>query len=128
MKQIFPILVSHNYQRAMILSTFSFPSPHDKPSLKWKAPIALIKLIAGSAYREFNGLGSYVTSQDVTQLKWTLFRVPFLTNSPDIPVVATYLGSGKDGMLLSRKSLATWILKEMSEDSEWIGKEPFLSN
>ena len=112
----------------MILGTPSFQSQQDRGALKWKASIMLVKVIAGSAYDEFKAMGEYVASQDVTRLKWTLFRVPFLNNGPDMPVVATYTGSGSDGMSLSRKSLATWILGEMGEDSEWVGKAPVLSN
>lgn len=112
----------------MILGTPAFQSEEDRGGLKWKASIVLVKIIGGSAYDEFKGLGTYVTSQDVTQLKWTVFRVPFLTNGLDMPVVATYTGSGSDGISLSRKSLATWVLKEMGEDSEWVGKAPVLSN
>lgn len=128
MKNIFPILVANNYKRALVLGTCSFPVPQDKGALKWKASVILIKIIGGSAYQEFNGLGAFVSSQDVSQLKWTLFRVPFLTNSPSAPVNATFTGSGSDGMFLSRKSMATWVLDQLPEDSEWVGKAPVLGN
>jgi hypothetical protein len=128
MKHIFPILVDNNYKRAMVLGTCSYTAPEDKGALKWKASIFLIKIIGGSAYEELNSLGSFVASQDASQLEWTLFRVPFLTNGPDAPVTATYTGTGKDGLFLSRKSLATWVLDQISEDSEWVGKSPVLSN
>lgn len=112
----------------MVLGTCSFTAPEDKGSLKWKALTVLIKIIGGSAFEEFQGLGSFVTSQDIAQLKWTLFRVPFLWNGPESPVNATFTGSGTDGMFLSRKSLAIWVLKEMNGESDWIGKAPVLSN
>ena len=128
MNRIFPILVANHYKRALVLGTCSFPVPQDKGALKWKASILLIKLIGGSAYDEFNGLGVAVTSQDVSQLKWTLFRVPFLNNGPSTPVKASYTGTGSDGMFLSRASLAAWVMDQMSEDSEWVGKSPVLSN
>jgi hypothetical protein len=128
MKCIFPILVENNYERAMVLGTCSFPAPQDKGALKWKASIILVKIIGGSAYDEFRGLGEFVASQDVSQLKWTLFRVPFLTNGPLAPVTASYTGTGADGMFLSRKSLATWVLDHITGDSEWVGKAPVLSN
>ncbi|KAJ5581543.1 hypothetical protein N7535_000163 [Penicillium sp. DV-2018c] len=128
MKNIFPILVANNYKRAMVLGTCSYVAPEDQGSLKWKASIFLIKIVGGSAFDEFSGLGSFVASQDASQLKWTFFRVPFLTNGDDAPVTATYTGTGKDGMFLTRKSLATWVLGEISGDSEWVGKTPALSN
>lgn len=129
MRHIFPLLITNNYERAMVLCTCSFQSPEDKGNLKWKASIWLVKTINGSAFEEFNGLGAFVTSTDVSKLQWTLFRVPVLNNGPDAPVTATYTGSGEDGMFLSRKSLAAWILRNIdAEDSEWVGKAPALSN
>ncbi|KAJ5588368.1 hypothetical protein N7537_011046 [Penicillium hordei] len=46
-------------------STPSFAALQDKDALKWKASIILISLIASSADDEFNGLGGFVTPQDV---------------------------------------------------------------
>ncbi|KAK2811642.1 hypothetical protein FQN50_001984 [Emmonsiellopsis sp. PD_5] len=128
MKRIFPILVASQYERAMVLGTCSYSAPQDNIGLKWKATIILIKIIGGSAYDEFRGLGEFVASQDVSQLKWTLFRVPFLHNGPSSPVTAAYPGSGNDGMTLSRKSLANWVLDNIAGDSKWVGKTPLLSS
>jgi hypothetical protein len=128
MKRIFPILVESRYERAMVLGTCSYRTPQDKGGLKWKASVILIKIIGGSAYDEFRGLGEFVASQDVSRLKCTLFRVPFLTDGPNAPVKASYTGTGDDGMFLSRKSLATWVLDHITGDSEWVGKAPVLSN
>ena len=110
------------------MGTCSYPAPEDLGGLKWKASVFLIKIIGGSAYQEFNGLGTFVASQDASKLKWTLFRVPFLGNGEAAPVKATYTGSGEDGMFLSRKSMAAWVLQEMGEESEWIGKTPAINN
>ena len=128
MKLIFPMLVENHFQRALVLGTCSFTAPEDKGALKWKASVVLIKIIGGSAFQEFQGLGTFVSSQDVSQIKWTLFRVPFLGTGAAAPVTATYTGTGKDGMFLSRKSIAAWVLQEIKEDSEWVGKTPVLCN
>ncbi|KAE9369725.1 hypothetical protein N431DRAFT_414017 [Stipitochalara longipes BDJ] len=128
MKLLFPLLIQNNFNRALVLGTCSFPAPPDKPSWKWPALIFAIKLIGGSAYAEFNGLGEFVTSQDVDKIKWTLFRVPFLGNGEEQAVTATFTGSGKDGMFLTRKSMAAWVLSEIGEDSEWVGQAPVLCN
>ena len=128
MKLIFPALVANKFRRALILGTCSYTAPEDKGALKWKASVVLIKIIGGTAFQEFNGLGALVSSQDAQALKWTLFRVPFLGNGPAAPVTATYTGTGKDGMFLSRKSIVAWVLQEMGQNSEWIGKTPVLCN
>ncbi|PMD42260.1 hypothetical protein L207DRAFT_307892 [Hyaloscypha variabilis F] len=128
MKLLFPLLIQNKFRRALILGTCSFPAPPDKPSWKWSALVTFVKVIGGSAYSEFNSLGEFVTSQDVDKIKWTLFRVPFLGNGEEKAVTATFAGSGEDGMFLSRKSIAAWVLSEMGEDSEWVGKAPVLCN
>lgn len=111
-----------------MLCTPSFVAPQDVGSVKWKMLVALIKVIGGSAYEEFSKLGGFVASQDAAQLKWTVFRVPMLGNGPEKPVHTTFAGSGHDGMLLTRKSIVAWVLKEMKVESEWIGKAPLLTN
>lgn len=50
-----------------------------------------------------------------------------LTNGEVKPVQAGYVGSGKDGMFLTRKSMCIWILNEIDE-KKWLGKAPQLSN
>lgn len=126
MKLLFPLLIANNFKRAMVLGTPSYPTPEDKGGFKWRATVVLVKVIGGSAYEEFHGLGKLVSSYNPRELKWTLFRVPFLGNGDAAPVVATYTGSGKDGLFLSRKSIVAWTLQEMGQDSEWIGKSPML--
>jgi hypothetical protein len=128
MKLIFPMLVANNYKRAMVLGTCSYPSLRDKGGIKWKLSVALIKIIGGSAYEEFRGLGEFVASQDPTQLRWTFFRVPLLTNRAEAPVTASYTGHGDDGFFLSRRSMAIWVLKEMDQNSVQVGKTPVISN
>lgn len=128
MKLIFPMLVANNYKRAMVLGTCAYPSPRDKGSIKWKLSVALIRVIGGSAYEEFRGLGEFIASQDLAQLQWTLFRVPFLTNGAEAPVTASYTGHGNDGFFLSRRSMASWVLKEMVRSSVQVGKTPVISN
>ena len=127
MKLIFPLLEKYHYQRAMVLGTPSYPAAEDKSSLKWRVSVFLISTFFNDAYREFIGLGTFIASQKSSPVKWTLFRVPFLTNNEARPVTATYLGSGEDGMSLSRKSMAAWVAQEMVRD-DWAMKTPALFN
>lgn len=62
-------------------------------------------------------------------LAWTIFRVPQLTNGRgDFPVWAGYAGPDRKGSLfLSRRSLARWVIGEISEGN-WINHAPFLGN
>lgn len=40
---------------------------------------------------------------------------------------AGYVGSGRDKMVLSRRSMCIWVLREI-EEGRWVGKAPALSN
>lgn len=75
-----------------------------------------------------NQLGAFVQSQDVKEIKWTLFRVPILKDGEKKEVKATFPGMGGDGMFLNRKSLAAWVVREMGGGSKWIGKAPVVSD
>lgn len=56
-----------------------------------------------------------------------MFRIHHLTDGSAKPVMATYLGSGKDRSTLTRKSMVNWVLEEM-ERGDWIGKTPVICN
>lgn len=90
----------------------------------------MIKLISRSAFQEFSGMGEFVESWPVegeNALNWTLFRVPFLLSGEAKCVVASFQGSGLDGLTLNRKSMAQWLLKEIPK-MDWVARAPLLSH
>lgn len=74
-------------------------------STKLRDHEVVIKIIGSSAYEEPNGLGLFMVIRKSSPVKWTFFRVSFLTNGEAKPVPATHAGTGTDGLLLSRKSI-----------------------
>lgn len=130
----------------MILSTASYSDPADQWSIKWWLGVSFIKLVAGSGYSEINGMSKATISLlPADKIDWTLFRCVFcseggcpgladifcrvgvLTQGEMAPVVSSYIGDGTDGMILSRRSMAIWILEEI-DAKKWVGKAPSLSN
>lgn len=114
----------------MILCTPSYTAHQDIATWKWWFGINLIKLIGGSAFREFSGMGAFIESWPVTgknALNWTVFRVPFLLSGDAKPVVASFKGSGLDGTILNRKSMVQWVLQEIPKTT-WVGRAPCLSH
>lgn len=87
----------------------------------------LTKMADSDVYKDFSGLGNWISTQPTDLVKWTLFRIHHLTDGSAKPVTATYLGSGKDKTTLTRKSMVNWVLEEMFR-GEWIGKTPVLCN
>jgi hypothetical protein len=120
-------LIAARYERAILLGTPSYTAPEDKGALKFKAVIGLVRLIGGGAYQECNSMGTFVATQSVDHLKWTMFRVTLLNNGEAKPVTATYTGSGQDNLFISRNSIAEWVLQELKE-GKWIGKMPAICN
>ena len=111
----------------MILGTPSWASSEDKRSLLWQMSIGSIALFFRDAYKDFVGIGNYVTSLPLSEIKWTLFRVPFLTDAAPSEVYAGPLGAPHISLKLSRASMANWLLQEIDK-AQWIGKTPCLSN
>jgi len=127
-KALFPLLIQDGHiTRVLVLSTPSFPAPEDKSTFKWNALIYVVKLISAYGYAEMHGVGQVTSTQPVDKLKWTVFRVPSLTNGAAAPVKATFTGAGDDTLFLSRASMAAWVLQEIEED-KWIGRAPLLCN
>ena len=132
-------------RRTLILNTCSYEHPSDGTRWIWRLLVRLIYKFQPDAYREIVATGKLTSTQPVDKIGWTLFRcvlgawseclhvanlylrVPFLTNGTAKPTVATIIGSGEDGLLLSRKSLAAWLVKEL-EEGKWVGKAPALSS
>jgi len=127
MKFAFPIMAEYRYERVLIRGTCAYKAPEDKGGLKWKASNKLTKMTDSDSYKEWAGLGSWISMQPSDLVKWTLFRVHRLIDGPAKPVTATYTGTGKDKKDLSRKSMVNWVLKEMVK-GEWIGKTPVICN
>ncbi|KAF2457387.1 hypothetical protein BDY21DRAFT_343685 [Lineolata rhizophorae] len=126
-KLLYPMLVDAGFTRGLFLSTPSADDPSDKRGFYWRTAIFGIRTLGGSAYAEITGLHSFISSQPTAQLKWTLFRVPFLGSGEPKEVHAGYLGDAEEGGRLERKGMARWVLVEM-EKEEWVGKAPVLTN
>ncbi|KAI9725670.1 MAG: hypothetical protein M1828_002955 [Chrysothrix sp. TS-e1954] len=122
---LLPLLQSHAYTRALVLSTASWPAPGDASSWKYWAIVTFIRLLAPAPYVEIVGSSAAVAAQDAERLGWTLFRVPLLTSRAGMAVRAGMVGDGGDGSFLTREGLAAWVLQEL-EEGKWVGKAPLV--
>ncbi|KAF2184864.1 NAD(P)-binding protein [Zopfia rhizophila CBS 207.26] len=115
-KRLIPLLSQNRFERAIVLLTASWIAPEDNVALKWKLIAGMVRMFAGNAYADINGIGNY-----------TMFRVPFLSDAGPAEVHSAYLGSPNIGLKLSRSSMVQWVLREIDE-ARWTGKAPCLSN
>jgi hypothetical protein len=87
-----------------------------------------MKTFSHGQYAEMVGIGQDVSSLSVDEgVKWTLFRVGLLTDSEAGDIEATHLGSGKDGMWISRGGVARWVLDEANAE-RFAGISPYICN
>lgn len=116
-------------KRLIVLSTPSY-WVKEKDVGTWTLSLygLMPKLFTPQGNAEMVAIAEAVASH-ATNLDWTIFRVPHLTDGPvEVPVWAGYAGPNhKGGLNLSRRSLARWVLGEIQE-REWIRGVPFLSN
>ncbi|KAJ5984288.1 hypothetical protein N7481_006387, partial [Penicillium waksmanii] len=116
-RALIPKLVSQGIKRVLILCTPSYK--------EWT-----IKAISSTRgqYWEMISVGGYITSLLAEDgIKWTLFRVGGLTNGEMRLVEATFLGSGRDGMWISRASVAEWVMDEAIQE-KWVREMPYICN
>ncbi|KAJ5808507.1 NAD(P)-binding protein [Penicillium riverlandense] len=129
----FPTIIramkANNVSRLIVLSTASFWIT-GKDISTWGLSIfgVMPKIFVPQGDAEMVRIAE-VVSRDAAEQDWTIFRVPHLTDGPsDLPVWAGYAGPGhRGGLNLSRRSLAMWVLNEISEP-KWIRQAPFLGN
>jgi NAD(P)H-binding len=60
-------------------------------------------------------------------LKWTLVRVPFLTNGPRTERINVRMKGEQGGMRVSRANVAAFFL-DQAHDTAWIGKAPYITD
>lgn len=124
---LIPLLIEHHFERGLFLSTPSYTAPGDTWSIKWYLAVSMIWLLFPTAYRDIVDYSTFIASQPINELRWTLFRLPNLRSGPPGPARAAFKGDGNDGWNLERKALAEWVLLEMKQE-KWVGQAPIIFN
>jgi hypothetical protein len=113
-------------KRILAMGTSSIPDENDEFSIIAFLGVALIRIIANSAYKDIVSVGKlFDTEATKDGLDWTIFRLGFLGNgAPQSPKVG-YVGKNGWTMKNQRADIATWLVNEVENDkSEWIRKKP----
>jgi len=125
-RHIVRAMQAHGVKRLVATATPSATDPNDRSSFSFGLAVGMIKLLAGSAYREIVGTAEVIRT---SPLDWTLVRLPMLSDKPTHkPAVAGYVGDPRIKLFsLSRDALADFLLAQVA-DSPWVRKSPALSN
>lgn len=120
-----PLLQNHKYERVLVVGTASYKVSEDTFSLFYRLMVWSVYLLFRVVYDEITGFTPVITSMQADEVKWTVFRPPMLRNGEAKEVKAGYMGDV--GLVLERKGLAEWVLREMKGE-KWLGKCPAVAN
>ena len=125
MQNIIAAMKKQGVRRLIITSTLSAKDSNDKPNLRTKAMVNLVKTTMHGAYEDIVSAAETVRNSD---LDWTIVRLTMLNNDPKSGTVkAGYVGDGKVGTWISRADIADFMLKQV-ENTEYLRQAPALSN
>jgi putative NADH-flavin reductase len=125
MRHIIAAMNKHGVRRLIVLSTASSKDPNDKPGIKLRAMIALVKTATPDAYADIVGWSGVIRASN---LDWTLVRILLLNDKPKTGNVKTgYPGRDDLGTPVSRADLADFMLKQV-EDTKYIRQAPIITN
>ena len=125
MQNIIAAMKKQGARRLIITSTLSAKDSNDKPTLRTKAMVNLVKTTMQGAYEDIVSAAETVRNSD---LDWTIVRLTMLNNDPKSgKVKAGYLGDGKVGTWVSRADIADFMLKQV-ENTEYLHQAPAISN
>ena len=125
MQNIIAAMKKQGVRRLIITSTLSAKDPNDKPDLRTKAMVNLVKTTMHGAYEDIVSVAETVRASD---LDWTIVRLALLNNNPKTGKVKTgYAGRGEVGTRISRADVADFMLKQV-EHTEYMRQAPAISN
>jgi putative NADH-flavin reductase len=113
-------------RRIVITSTLSVKDQNDKPELRARALVFLVKLAMRPAYDEIVSVAETLRASD---LDWTILRMTMLNNKPKTGKVrAGYLGRGEvAASFIARADIACFILLSLRE-GKYLRQAPAISN
>ncbi len=112
-------------KRIVITSTLSVKDEDDKPELRARALVFLVKLAMRPAYEEIVSVAETLRASD---LDWTILRMTTLNNKEKSGKVrAGHLGRGEVASFISRADIADFIL-QILRDRKYVRQAPAISN
>lgn len=125
MQNIIAAMKKQGVRRLIITSTLSAKDSNDKPTLRTKAMVNLVKTTMHGAYEDIVSAAETVRNSD---LDWTIVRLTMLNNyAKSGKVKAGYVGDGKVGTWISRADIADFMLKQV-ENTKYLHQAPAISN
>jgi nucleoside-diphosphate-sugar epimerase len=123
-QNILSAMQKHGVDRLILSAGAGVGDPKDEPKFFNRAMNFLLKRVSRWVYEDMVNTVEAVRDSEV---KWTIVRVPMLTdNKPTGKVVASYVGKGM-GPRITRADMASFILEQLESDA-FIHQAPAISN
>jgi putative NADH-flavin reductase len=125
MENIVAAMKKLGVRRIVITSTLSVKDQNDKPELRARLLVSVIRLAMRPAYEEVVSVAEVLRDSD---LDWTILRMTMLDNSERSGKVrAGYLGRGEVGSFIARADIAEFILRCLRQ-GDYVREAPAISN
>jgi NAD(P)-dependent dehydrogenase (short-subunit alcohol dehydrogenase family) len=125
MRNIIAAMTNQGIRRLIIVSTASAKDPNDRPDLKFRILVAIVKLLIRPAYEEIVSVADVVRNSD---LDWTLVRLSLLSNKPATGKTrAGFLGRGEVKIGVTREDMVAFLLNQVG-DARYLRQSPVISN
>ncbi len=125
MSNIIIAMQKHNVKRLVAMGTASVNEDNDRPELKFRLLVSIVKRLIPGAYNEIRRIGGLVKQSG---LQWTLIRIGLLSNRPPTGnVTVGYYGRHKLKLRISRSDLARFFVDQILAD-QYLYKAPAVSN
>lgn len=123
-KNILRAMQQHGVQRLVLSAGAGVRDPHDEPGFVDKLINLLLRLFSRHVYEDMRRTVQTVRDSD---RRWTIVRVPMLSDDPATgEVKAAYVGKGM-GMRLTRADMASFMLDQLESDA-FLHQAPAISN
>lgn len=123
-QHILDAMHKHGVERLVVSAGAGVRDPNDEPKLFNHAINFLLKIVSRWVYEDMRRTVDLVRGSDV---KWTVVRVPMLTDDgPTGDVKVGYVGKGL-GPRLTRADMARFMLDQVESD-ELVHRAPAISN
>jgi len=123
-QHILDAMGKHGIERLVVSAGAGVSVPEDEPRPLNRLINFLLKLVSRWVYEDMKRTVDTVRRSD---LKWTVVRVPMLSDDePTGEVKVGYVGKGM-GMRITRADMARFILDQV-ESKEYVHKAPAISN
>lgn len=115
---------AHDADRLVALGTTSNTDPADTRELKANLGVKISATFFPAPYHIFVAIGQIVRTSG---LRWTLVRVPFLTDGPRTKQINVRMIGDKGGIRVSRANVAAFILQQAS-DTTYVRQAPYITD